>query len=124
MSVEHQIEETEISPETRAELDSRTAVLHSFPAYTVTLLVCILVVMAVQVYHGLDASILAGGFVKPAFIFDHEYWRILTGAVLHGNLLHVAMNGYALYSFGQLFEMLSNRAHLALVFLLSAIGGG
>jgi membrane associated rhomboid family serine protease len=34
------------------------------------------------------------------------------------------MNCYAFYSFGKIFEMLSNRAHLAMVFLLSAIGGG
>ena len=34
------------------------------------------------------------------------------------------MNCYAFYSFGKIFEMLANRAHLAIVFLLSAIGGG
>jgi rhomboid protease GluP len=34
------------------------------------------------------------------------------------------MNCYAFYSFGKIFEMLSNRAHLAMVFLLSALGGG
>jgi membrane associated rhomboid family serine protease len=34
------------------------------------------------------------------------------------------MNGYALYNFGRLMELLANRAHLAIVFLLSAIGGG
>ena len=43
---------------------------------------------------------------------------------MHGGLLHVAMNGYAFYSFGRIFEMLSNRAHLAIVFLLAALGGG
>jgi membrane associated rhomboid family serine protease len=44
--------------------------------------------------------------------------------VIHGGFLHLFMNGYALYSFGRLMEMLTNRAHLAIVFLLSAIGGG
>ena len=34
------------------------------------------------------------------------------------------MNGYALLLFGRLVEMLSNRAHLAIVFLLACIGGG
>ena len=43
---------------------------------------------------------------------------------MHGGLLHVGMNGYAFYSFGKIFEMLSNRAHLAIVFLLAALGGG
>ena len=43
---------------------------------------------------------------------------------MHGGLLHVAMNGYAFFSFGRIFEMLTNRAHLAIVFLLAALGGG
>ena len=34
------------------------------------------------------------------------------------------MNAFAFYSFGRIFEVLSNRAHLAIVFLLSAVGGG
>ena len=67
---------------------------------------------------------LVAGFVKPAFLKNHEYWRILTGATTHGGLAHVLMNCYAFYSFGRIFEMLANRAHLAIVFLLSAIGGG
>jgi len=123
MSVKYETEVEEISG-SEPDVDSRTAVLPSFPAYTLALLACILAVMAAQVYRGLDLSILAAGFVKPAFISNHEYWRIVTGAALHGSYLHVAMNGYALYSFGRLFEMLSNRAHLAIVFILSAIGGG
>ena len=72
----------------------------------------------------LAAAILIAGFVKQAFLFDGQYWRILTGAVIHGSFLHVFMNGYAMYSFGKLVELLANRAHLAIVFLLSAIGGG
>ena len=111
-------------PDSEAESDSRAAIMTSLPVYTVILLVSIAAVMAAQLYRGLEPSILAAGFVKPDFIFAHEYWRILTGAVLHGSLLHVAMNGYALFSFGRLFEMLSSRSHLAIVFLASAIGGG
>lgn len=94
------------------------------PLYTIVILVCIGATMVAQVYAGLDRSILIAGFVKPAFLDDGQYWRILTGAVLHASFIHVFMNGYALYSFGKLVELLANRAHLALVFLLSAIGGG
>ena len=66
---------------------------------------------------GLNASILLAGFDKQAFLVNHEYWRMLTGAATHGSLLHVRMNRYAFYSFGRIFEMLTNRAHLAIVFL-------
>jgi membrane associated rhomboid family serine protease len=95
-----------------------------FPAYTAILIGGIVAVMVVQLAAGLDLSILQAGFDKQAFLAGHEYWRILTGATVHGSLLHVGMNCYAFYSFGKIFEMLSNRAHLAIVFLLSAIGGG
>ncbi len=103
-----------------------------FPYYTVILLACIATVFAVQFLTSSDPFFLTtdrvsahvAGFDKLAFASGHEYWRILTGATLHSGPLHVVMNSYAFYSFGRLFEMLSNRAHLAIVFVLSALGGG
>ncbi|HUR98180.1 MAG TPA: rhomboid family intramembrane serine protease [Pyrinomonadaceae bacterium] len=94
------------------------------PYYTIILLVCMAAVFLAQLSAGLERSALIAGFVKPAFLFDNEYWRILTGAALHGSFPHILMNGYAFYSFGRLMELLTNRAHLAMVFLLSAVGGG
>jgi len=94
------------------------------PVYTTTLIIAIGIVFIAQLAEGLDNSILRAGFVKPAFLHDREYWRILTGATTHASILHVVMNCYAFYSFGRIFELLTNRAHLAIVFLLSAIGGG
>lgn len=98
--------------------------VQGFPVYTVVILACIAAVTLVQLIVGLEPSIRAAGFDKVAFSQRHEYWRILTGAALHGGLLHILMNGYALYSFGNLIELLSNKAHLAIVFLLAAVGGG
>jgi membrane associated rhomboid family serine protease len=94
------------------------------PVYTIVLIVAIAAVALVQLATGFDESALSAGFVKPAFLRGREYWRIITGATTHGSVLHVVMNCYAFYSFGKIFEMLANRAHLAIVFLLSAIGGG
>jgi membrane associated rhomboid family serine protease len=94
------------------------------PVYTLLLIVGIAAVFAAQLGAGLEESILRAGFVKQAFLRNHEYWRILTGATTHGSILHVFMNCYAFYSFGRIFEMLANRAHLAIVFLCSAVAGG
>lgn len=94
------------------------------PVYTIILIASFGVVAVVQMLTGLDRSILLAGFVKQDFLRNRQYWRILTGAAMHGGVLHVVMNAYAFYSFGKIFEMLSNRAHLAIVFLLSALGGG
>ena len=123
MSLKEVSEEIDLQPE--GEVIDEHGDLHEppVPVYTYTLLLCILGVSAVQFATDLDGSVLAAGFVKPAFV-NGDYWRILTGASLHGGLAHIALNGYALYSFGRIFELLSNRAHLAIVFLLAAISGG
>lgn len=121
----------DVRTEDQTEVESQPRVKPPFPYYTVTLIVCILAVAAVQFYIDGSNSILFGGerssrlagFVKPSFA-NGEYWRILTGAAVHGGIIHLAVNTYALFGLGRLFESLSSRAHLVIVFLLSAIGGG
>ena len=120
MGVENVSEE----PEKEREAEHQQEALNfPMPLYTVVIIVSLAAVFLVQLYVGLDRSFLTAGFDKPAFFYG-EYWRILTGAMLHRSVVHILMNCYAFYSFGKLFEVLTNRAHLALVFLFSAIGGG
>jgi membrane associated rhomboid family serine protease len=96
----------------------------NIPIYSYILIACIVVVSIAQLATNLDKSIDLAGFVKPDFIYNHNYWRIFTGGALHIGIIHLAFNSYALYSFGSLIEMLSNKAHLANVFLISIVGGG
>jgi rhomboid protease GluP len=96
----------------------------SRPIYTVILVGSIVAVMLAQYSVGLEESIEIAAFDKPAFVEKSQWWRILTGGALHGGILHIYFNGQALYGFGSLIEFLSNRAHLAIVFLLAVIGGG
>lgn len=119
MSLSYQTDETDAPAVETGEAASIPP-----PLFTLALIVAIGCVAAVQFATGLERSIEIAGFDKPAFIENREYWRILTGATLHGGILHVVMNCYAFYSFGRIFELLANRAHLAIVFLLAAIGGG
>jgi membrane associated rhomboid family serine protease len=102
-----------------------------FPIHTVALIACLIAVFLSQLkadsqnstLEDSGLSVLIAGFVKQ-FFRAGQYWRILTGAALHAGLAHLFFNCYALYVLGKLIETLSNRAHLAIVFLLSAIGGG
>lgn len=128
LQYEKEIEENEPHADETGNAQRATLV---FPLYSAILIACLVAVSICQfmvdgqdsILFGGEKSILLAGFVKPLF-FDGQYWRILTGATLHGGLVHLTFNCYALYILGKLIEILSNRAHLAIVFLLSAIGGG
>ena len=127
MSLEYRNEEAaEI-----AEEDNFQRAKVVFPLYTVILIACLVAVFVCElvadgqnsIVSGGNMSVFLAGFVKQ-FFRDGQYWRILTGAALHAGIIHLAFNSYALYVLGRLIETLSNRAHLAIIFLLSAIGGG
>ena len=130
MSLQYQNEaaETEIPAADEENVNRAQPVL---PIYSIILIASLIAVSLCQfavdgsnsIFFGGNESVLLAGFVKPYFA-DGQYWRILTGAALHGGLIHLAFNCYALYVLGKLIETLSNRAHLAIVFLLAAIGGG
>ena len=115
-------------PDEQAEHFQRAA--PAFPVYASILISCLVLVSVFQfladgkdsILFGGETSVLLAGFVKPAFL-SGEYWRILTGFVLHAGLIHLLFNCYALYVLGRLMETLSNRAHLAIIFLLAALSG-
>ncbi len=54
-----------------------------------------------------------------------EPWRMLTSAFLHsqGFILHILLNMYMLWMFGQALEPLLGRARFLALYLISAIGG-
>ncbi|MGG5172442.1 rhomboid family intramembrane serine protease [Pseudarthrobacter sp. J1738] len=54
-----------------------------------------------------------------------EPWRMLSSAFLHsqGFILHIALNMYSLWIFGQALEPLIGRARFLALYLLCAIGG-
>ncbi len=93
------------------------------PYYSAILIGCIVIVSVFQIATDLRESVVLGGFINSPFL-QGQYWRILTSATLHGGIMHLVFNSYALFILGRLVEMLSNRSHLSIVFLLSVIGGG
>lgn len=95
----------------------------STPYFTMVLLGSIIAVFVAQLSAGLEESVLAAGFVRNDIESNGQFWRLLTVGTLHGGVLHVFLNGNALYGLGGLVEYLSNRAHLAIVFVLSVLGG-
>ncbi|MDR3456920.1 MAG: rhomboid family intramembrane serine protease [Verrucomicrobiae bacterium] len=79
-------------------------------------------VFLVECIHGFPESAKAAGLDKHA-VWHGEWWRLFTGPLLHGNLMHFIFNASALVGLGRLMEVLTSRYHLALVFGVSALTG-
>ncbi len=57
-------------------------------------------------------------------VADGEWWRIFTAALLHGGLMHVLFNMYALYLFGpRLEQQVGSPGFLALYVASAGLGG-
>ena len=53
----------------------------------------------------------------------HEYYRIITGTLLHGGLLHLLMNCYALFIIGNQIETFYGKWKMLIIYIFSAITG-
>jgi membrane associated rhomboid family serine protease len=73
-------------------------------------------------------SLLLGSFALafgmiPAAIAQGEWWRLLTSTLLHGSILHLLFNMYALYWLGPQLERTLGHVRFAALYILSALGG-
>jgi rhomboid protease GluP len=68
---------------------------------------------------GADRGLLYGPSVASG-----EWWRIVTGAFLHGSVLHIAFNMFALYQVGNIVEQLFGRRRFALIYAVCIVGSG
>jgi rhomboid protease GluP len=64
-----------------------------------------------------------GGLIRDLVVERGEWYRILTGPLLHGGFLHILMNGLALWSIGRDLERMVGRTWLFVLFFLGAVGG-
>jgi rhomboid protease GluP len=75
---------------------------------------------------GLDSSLqtlLALGGLSHPLVAAGQWFRLLSSAFLHLNLLHLVMNGLCLYLAGSVLETLVGRSWLVVIFLVGALGG-
>jgi membrane associated rhomboid family serine protease len=54
---------------------------------------------------------------------QHQYWRLVTGAFLHENLLHIAFNMYLLYLLGRILEPAIGSLRFATIYFTSLLAG-
>ena len=64
------------------------------------------------------------GALVPAYVaVKHDYWRLFTAMWLHGSLLHVAFNMYALYIGGSYLEMIAGKGKYLAIYLIAGVAG-
>ena len=93
---------------------------------TSTLLVLIAAVFVLETVRGGSTNpqvLLALGADYPPLVQQGEYWRLVTSMFLHIGILHLVLNGWALYQLGGLFELLLGSGRLLVVYFVSGIVG-
>jgi len=52
-----------------------------------------------------------------------QYWRLITPAFFHGNLMHLAVNCYSLYNIAPSLERLAGSPRLVVTYMVAALAG-
>ena len=63
------------------------------------------------------------GLLYGPFVADGDWWRLITSAFLHANILHLLFNVLALWWFGTPVELFLGRARFLLVYVVSGLAG-
>lgn len=71
---------------------------------------------------GADLLFFYGGKINE-FIMMGQVWRLITPVLLHGSVIHIAMNMYALYIIGRRLERFYGHGRFLLLYLLSGFAG-
>jgi len=121
------------APPIPAQHEIKAAARAVRPFLTWTLLVILGAIYAMEVLHPVGGgwkltpsveTVVAFGALVPDRVYERgEWYRLLTAALLHGGILHILMNGLALWQIGPDLERMIGRAWLFVLFFLGAIGG-
>lgn len=72
---------------------------------------------------GAGGSIVANGYISRLTVANGDYYRLITNAFLHENLLHVAFNMYLLYLLGMMLEPALGSLKFGAIYVVSLLAG-
>ena len=73
---------------------------------------------------GMERVLLKGAII-PAFVLQYgQWWRIITGAFLHGGLIHIAVNMMSLWFLGRFIEWAMGSWRMLTVYMFSLVASG
>lgn len=91
---------------------------------TKLLLAAIVAAFGLQIWGETSGTdLVAVGANERTAVLAGQYWRLLTSMFLHGGLLHLALNAWALYQLGTLFESLLGSSRMLGTYFVSGIAG-
>lgn len=70
-----------------------------------------------------SSDVFQKGALQGYAVSDGDYWRLVTSAFLHGSVLHLLFNMYALYLFGPFVERALGTARFIAAYLTTAVAG-
>ena len=69
--------------------------------------------------------VLEAGALVPAFVLQYgQWWRIFTGAFLHGGLIHIGVNMLSLWFLGRFIEYALGPWRMLAVYVFSLVASG
>ena len=118
---------TDYTPQTSAQREVRIRPPQGQPFVTYTLLAITILVFLLQlatenVLTGVDLPALWGMKINP-LILEGQLWRLITPVFLHGSILHIAFNMYALLIFGPGLERYYGHGRYTALYFVSGFAG-
>lgn len=98
--------------------------------------IAVWIILAAIIVSYILSSLLSGSLFQPSLrallvlgakenslIDQGQYWRLLTATFLHGNLVHIFFNSFALYALGPESERIYGTARFLALYFIAGIGG-
>ena len=73
---------------------------------------------------GMERVLREGALIPVLVLQDGQWWRIISGAFLHGGLLHIGVNMLSLWFLGRFIESALGPWRMLLVYMVSLIASG
>ena len=86
------------------------------------LITCVSIFVLELLLGGANGFALGFGMI-PIAIVQGEWWRLVTSTLLHGSILHLLFNMYALYWLGPQLERTLGYLRFGALYFLAALGG-
>lgn len=96
---------------------------NSFPMITYWLIAVNVILYVIPILFGQYNNLINGYSVWGPAIREGEYYRLLTGIFLHGGLVHLLFNCYALFVIGSQVENFLGRFKFLVIYLVAGISG-